>query len=928
MRVHELAKELDIKSADIVKALGEKGIDVKAASSIDDDNIEFVKTKFKNSQKESSGEATEDEKKEKSKPRVIITSKGVIRRGERHSKGDGEKRRRRHSDGEHHHSSDKKEKSAEAKVTTEKKAEPKVEAKVEPKAPVKAEPEVKKEQPKEAVKAEPVKKEEVKPVAKTEPEKTETPKVEAPKVEPKKEEVKPKDMQKDTKVEKKTEQNNNRQNKPFNRDNNDRRNDGQRNDRRNDRGDNKGGYNRDNRNNRNNNGNFRDRNNNGQGRNDDRRNDFRRNDNSRGGMAPAEPIQNKDRKSRENKLRQDRQERNKKNYDDNRQGKNGRKKDFSKPVMEKPKKKEEKKEEIKVIEVPDFITIGQLAERMKMQPSAVIKKLFLEGKMVTVNTEIDFDSAEEIALGYDIMCEKEEKVDIIEELLKEDEEDESLMVKRPPVVCVMGHVDHGKTSLLDKIRSTHVTTGEAGGITQHIGASVVKINDQTITFLDTPGHEAFTSMRMRGAQSTDIAILVVAADDGVMPQTVEAINHAKAAGIEIIVAINKIDKPGANIDRVKQGLAEHGLLASDWGGNVEMVPVSAHTKEGIDDLLEMVLLQADVLELKANPNRQARGIIIEAKLDKGKGPVATVLVQKGTLKVGANIAAGANHGKVRAMSDDRGNRIKTAGPSTPVEILGLSGVPNAGEVFVSTATANEAKDFANTFVEDSKAKLMESNKFRISLDDLNSQIEAGELKELNLIIKADVQGSVEAVRQSLVKLSNEEVEVKVIHGGVGAINESDVILASASNAIIIGFNVKPDAQAEETAKTEGVDLRLYSVIYNAIDDIERAMKGMLEPVYEEKVIGHAEIRQIFKASGVGNIAGSYVLDGAMQRGCSARVTRDGEQIYEGPVASLKRFKDDVKEVKAGYECGLVFEKFNDIAEGDQVEAYMMVEVPR
>ena len=928
MRVHELAKELDIKSADIVKALGEKGIDVKAASSIDDDNIEFVKTKFKNSQKESSGEATEDEKKEKSKPRVIITSKGVIRRGERHSKGDGEKRRRRHSDGEHHHSSDKKEKSAEAKVTTEKKAEPKVEAKVEPKAPVKAEPEVKKEQPKEAVKAEPVKKEEVKPVAKTEPEKTETPKVEAPKVEPKKEEVKPKDMQKDTKVEKKTEQNNNRQNKPFNRDNNDRRNDGQRNDRRNDRGDNKGGYNRDNRNNRNNNGNFRDRNNNGQGRNDDRRNDFRRNDNSRGGMAPAEPIQNKDRKSRENKLRQDRQERNKKNYDDNRQGKNGRKKDFSKPVMEKPKKKEEKKEEIKVIEVPDFITIGQLAERMKMQPSAVIKKLFLEGKMVTVNTEIDFDSAEEIALGYDIMCEKEEKVDIIEELLKEDEEDESLMVKRPPVVCVMGHVDHGKTSLLDAIRETNVISGEAGGITQHIGASVVKINDQTITFLDTPGHEAFTSMRMRGAQSTDIAILVVAADDGVMPQTVEAINHAKAAGIEIIVAINKIDKPGANIDRVKQGLAEHGLLASDWGGNVEMVPVSAHTKEGIDDLLEMVLLQADVLELKANPNRQARGIIIEAKLDKGKGPVATVLVQKGTLKVGANIAAGANHGKVRAMSDDRGNRIKTAGPSTPVEILGLSGVPNAGEVFVSTATANEAKDFANTFVEDSKAKLMESNKFRISLDDLNSQIEAGELKELNLIIKADVQGSVEAVRQSLVKLSNEEVEVKVIHGGVGAINESDVILASASNAIIIGFNVKPDAQAEETAKTEGVDLRLYSVIYNAIDDIERAMKGMLEPVYEEKVIGHAEIRQIFKASGVGNIAGSYVLDGAMQRGCSARVTRDGEQIYEGPVASLKRFKDDVKEVKAGYECGLVFEKFNDIAEGDQVEAYIMVDVPR
>ena len=665
-----------------------------------------------------------------------------------------------------------------------------------------------------------------------------------------------------------------------------------------------------------------DRNNN---RNNDRR-DFRRNDRN---DAPAEPIQDKNRKSRENKIRQDRQERNKKNYEDGgRKGKNIKRGDFSKPMLEKPKKKEEKKEEIKIIQVPDFITIGELAEKMKMTASTLIKKLFLEGKMVTVNTEIDFDSAEEIALGYEIMCEKEEKVDIIEELLKEDDEDESLMVKRPPVVCVMGHVDHGKTSLLDAIRETNVISGEAGGITQHIGASVVKINDQTITFLDTPGHEAFTSMRMRGAQSTDIAILVVAADDGVMPQTVEAINHAKAAGIEIIVAINKIDKPGANIDRVKQGLAEHELLASDWGGNVEMVPVSAHTREGIDDLLEMVLLQADVLELKANPNRQARGIVIEAKLDKGKGPVATVLVQKGTLKKGAHIAAGANHGRVRAMTDDKGNDIKTAGPSTPVEILGLNGVPNAGEVFVSTETAVEAKEFANTFIEDSKNKLMESNKFRISLDDLNSQIEAGELKELNIIIKADVQGSVEAVKQSLLKLSNDEVEVKIIHSGVGAINESDVILASTSNAIILGFNVKPDSQAEATAKNENVDLRLYSVIYTAIDDIERAMKGMLEPIYEEKVIGHAEIRQIFKASGVGNIAGSYVLDGNMQRGCSARVSRDGKQIYEGPVASLKRFKDDVKEVKAGYECGLVFDGFNDIAEGDQVEAYIMVEVPR
>ena len=736
--------------------------------------------------------------------------------------------------------------------------------------------------------------------------------------------------------------NRNNGNRNDNRDNrnggnrNDNRNDNRNNNRRDNRNFNKDrngngrdnrGDNRDNRNNGNRNNNFRNNNNNGRGdnRNNNDRRDFRRNDRNE---APAEPIQDKNRKSRENKIRQDRQERNKKNYEDGRRNKNGKKGDFSKPTLEKPKKKEEKKEEIKIIQVPDFITIGELAERMKMTASTLIKKLFLEGKMVTVNTEIDFDSAEEIAMGYDIMCEKEEKVDMIEELLKEDEEDESLMVKRPPVVCVMGHVDHGKTSLLDAIRETNVISGEAGGITQHIGASVVKINDQTITFLDTPGHEAFTAMRMRGAQSTDIAILVVAADDGVMPQTVEAINHAKAAGIEIIVAINKIDKPGANIERVKQGLAEHELLASDWGGDVEMVPVSAHTREGIDDLLEMVLLQADVLELKANPNRQARGIVIEAKLDKGKGPVATVLVQKGTLKVGAHIAAGANHGKVRAMTDDKGNRIKSAGPSTPVEILGLSGVPNAGEVFVSTETANEAKDFANTFVEDSKEKLLESNKFRISLDDLNSQIEAGSLKELNVIVKADVQGSVEAVKQSLLKLSNDEVEVKIIHGGVGAINESDVILASTSNAIILGFNVKPDTQAEITANNEKVDLRLYSVIYNAIEDIERAMKGMLEPIYEEKVIGHAEIRQIFKASGVGNIGGSYVLDGFMQRGCSARITREGKQIFEGPVASLKRYKDDVKEVKAGYECGLVFEGFNEISEGDQVEAYIMVEVPR
>ena len=492
----------------------------------------------------------------------------------------------------------------------------------------------------------------------------------------------------------------------------------------------------------------------------------------------------------------------------------------------------------------------------------------------------------------------------------------------------MGHVDHGKTSLLDAIRQTNVTAREAGGITQHIGASVIEINGRKITFLDTPGHEAFTAMRMRGAQSTDIAILVVAADDGVMPQTVEAINHAKAAGVEIIVAINKIDKPSANIDKVKQELAEYELIPEDWGGSTIFVPVSAHTKEGITDLLEMVLLTADVLELKANPNRKGRGLVIEAELDKGKGPVATVLVQKGTLRVGDTIAAGACYGKIRAMMDDKGRRVKEAGPSTPVEILGLNDVPQAGEVFVATENEKEARSFAETFISESKNKLLEDTKAKLSLDDLFSQIKAGNVKELPLIIKADVQGSVEAVKQSLTKLSNEEVVVKVIHGGVGAINESDVSLASASNAIIIGFNVRPDATAKSIAEREKVDLRLYKVIYQAIEDVEAAMKGMLDPVFEEKVIGHAVIRQLFKASGVGTIAGSYVLDGKFQRGCSCRITREGEQIYDGPLASLKRFKDDVKEVAAGYECGLVFEKFNDLQEDDQIEAYMMVEVPR
>ena len=600
-------------------------------------------------------------------------------------------------------------------------------------------------------------------------------------------------------------------------------------------------------------------------------------------------------------------------------------------ALQKPapqQKQEEKKPEIKEIIIPEKLTIRELAEAMKMQPSAIVKKLFMEGQMVTVNHEIDFEQAEEIALGFDIIAEKEEKVDVIEELLKEEEEDESTMVSRPPVVCVMGHVDHGKTSLLDAIRKTNVTRGEAGGITQHIGAYVVDINGQKITFLDTPGHEAFTAMRMRGANSTDIAVLVVAADDGVMPQTVEAISHAKAAGVEIIVAINKIDKPSANIERVKQELSEYELIPEDWGGTTPFVPVSAKTGEGIDDLLEMILLTAEVSELKANPNRAARGLIIEAELDKGKGPVATVLVQKGTLHVGDPVACGSSYGKVRAMMDDKGRRVKEAGPSTPVEILGLSDVPNAGEIFVACENDKEARNFAETFVSEGRERLLEETKARMSLDDLFSQIQAGDLKELNIIVKADVQGSVEAVKQSLLKLSNDEVVVKIIHGGVGAINESDVSLASASNAIIIGFNVRPDATAKATAEREGVDVRLYRVIYDAIADVEAAMKGMLDPIFEEKVIGHAEVRQLFKASGVGTIAGSYVLDGTFQRGCSVRITREGTQIFEGPLASLKRFKDDVKEVRAGYECGLVFEKFNDVHELDQVEAYIMVEVPR
>ena len=667
---------------------------------------------------------------------------------------------------------------------------------------------------------------------------------------------------------------------------------------------------------------------NGQGSRPDRRNDNRRNERTDRDAAPIVEQQ----KSQRNKAKDKERDNKKKEYRDEAfegKGKKGKKQKNVVEVKKPQNKPEEKKEEqIKQIVIPEVLTIKELADKMKIVPSVIVKKLFLQGKVVTVNQEIDYDTAEEIAMEFDVLCEKEEVVDVIEELLKEDEEDESLMVKRPPVVCVMGHVDHGKTSLLDAIRDSNVTGREAGGITQHIGASVVEINGEKITFLDTPGHEAFTAMRMRGANSTDIAILVVAADDGVMPHTIEAINHAKAAGIEIIVAINKIDKPSANIERVKQELTEYELIPEDWGGSTIFVPVSAHTKEGIQELLEMILLTAEVMELKANPNRAARGLVIEAELDKGKGAVATVLVQKGTLHVGDAIAAGSAHGRVRAMMDDKGRRVKEAGPSQPVEILGLNDVPNAGEVFVGCASDKEARAFAETFISQNKVKLLEETKSKMSLDDLFNQIQEGNLKELDIVVKADVQGSVEAIKQSLLKLSNDEVVVKIIHGGVGAINESDVILASASNAIIIGFNVRPDATAKEIAEREGVDLRLYRVIYNAIEDVEAAMKGMLDPVFEEKVLGHAEVRQTFKASGVGTIAGAYVLDGIFERNCSVRLVRDGIVVFDGPLASLKRFKDDVKEVRAGYECGFVFENYNDIKEGDQVEAYKMVETER
>ena len=623
---------------------------------------------------------------------------------------------------------------------------------------------------------------------------------------------------------------------------------------------------------------------------------------------------------------------NNKNNKNNQNNKNNKNNKNNQPKQKTPEPKppvQEDDGELKMKKIPAELTLSELAEVLGKKTADLVKALFLEGKVMTPNTTLDFDSASEIAEKYNVILELEEEKDIFEEAFAEEEEvDESKLKERPPIVVVMGHVDHGKTSLLDSIRHSNVTSGEAGGITQHIGAYTVQINGKPITFLDTPGHEAFTAMRMRGAQVTDIAVLVVAADDGVMPQTIEAINHAKAAGVEIIVAINKIDKPGANPDRVKQELVEYGLVAEDWGGQTICVPVSAVKKEGIDTLLEMITLVAEMKELKANPDKRARGAIIEAQLDKGRGPVATVLVQDGTLNVGDPIVAGSAYGRIRAMMDDKGRRVKKAGPSTPVEILGLSEVPSAGESFYVAENEKQARQVAESVIAKNRTELLKNTPNKVSLDDLFSQIQSGDVKELNIVVKADVQGSVEAVKQSLEKLSNDEVRVRTIHGGVGTITESDIMLASASNAIIIGFNVRPEPAAKAFADEEKVDIRLYRVIYNAIEDISAAMKGMLDPVYVEKVIGHAEVRQLYKASGVGTICGSYVLDGKFVRNSKIRVVRDGIVVFEGEMDSLKRFKDDVKEVNTGYECGIVVKKFNDVKEGDILEDFIMEEVPR
>lgn len=590
----------------------------------------------------------------------------------------------------------------------------------------------------------------------------------------------------------------------------------------------------------------------------------------------------------------------------------------------------EEKEEIieeSVIEMDETITVKELAEKLEKSSTEVIKQLIFMGVMAGINQEIDFETAEKLAEKFEAIVVKKESNEEEEVDLEEDVDDEANLEDRPPVITVMGHVDHGKTSLLDAIRKAKVTATEAGGITQHIGAYTVNINDQKITFLDTPGHEAFTAMRARGAQITDIVILVVAADDGIMPQTAEAINHCKAANVPMVVAINKIDRPGANIDKVKQELTEYGLVSEDWGGDVICVPVSAHTKEGIDTLLEMVLLTAEMLELKANANRNGKGTVVESKLDKGRGAVATLLVQNGTLSVGDSIIVGSTYGRIRAMFDDKGKKIKSAGPSIPVEILGLSEVPAAGDRFHQIKDEKTARDMAEKRKDKLRAEYLQST-HKVSLEDLYSQIKEGKVKELNIIVKADVQGSIEALKQSLQKLSNDEVKVRVIHGAVGAITETDVTLASASNAIIIGFNVRPNDNAVAIAEKDSVDIKTYRVIYNAIDDIKSAMIGMLEPEYKEVVLGKAEVRQVYKISNVGTIAGCYVLDGKLTRNSSVRVIRDGIVIFESELASLKRFKDDAKEVASGYECGLSVEKFNDLKDGDIIEAFTMEEIKK
>ena len=677
------------------------------------------------------------------------------------------------------------------------------------------------------------------------------------------------------------------------------------------------------------------RNNNNQGNNNQRNNNNQGNNNQRNNNNQGNNQRNNQQRNNQqrNNYQGNNQQRNNnyqgKNNKGNQQGKNANKNNAPKKEVA-PQPPVEK--EVRIIQIPESITIKDLADRTKISTANIIKKLMSLNVLATINQEIDFDTASLLAEEFNIILEIEqvlESEDIMKLAFSAEEEDkEEDLSERPPVVVVMGHVDHGKTSLLDRIRKTKVVAKEAGGITQHIGAYMVPINGKKITFLDTPGHEAFTAMRMRGAQVTDIAILVVAADDGVMPQTVEAINHAKAAGIEIIVAINKIDKEGANPERVKQELTEHGLVVEEWGGEIICVPVSAISGEGIDTLLEMIILSSEMKELKANPNKMARGTIVEALLDKGRGTVATVLVQEGTLRVGDPIVAGECHGKVRAMMSYNGKRLKKAGPSTPVEILGLSDVPTAGDSFYVAENERKARQVAETIFEKGRIDMLKGNQQKVSLEDLFDQIKAGEVKDLNIIVKADVQGSVEAVRTSLEKLTTDEVRVRTIHGGVGAITESDVMLASASSAIIIGFNVRPEATAKSIAEEAEIDIRLYRVIYTAIDDIKQAMKGLLDPIFKEKIVGHADIRETFKASGVGTIGGGYVTDGTIIRSNKVRILRDNIVVYEGELSTLKRFKDDAREVNTGYECGMLFSKFNDIKVGDVVESYTMEEIPR